>query len=331
MRKYIFIPVMLVLAFSIFGAAHASNQGVVVTVNDVPITTFDIDQRIRLMKILGERQGSETGRKRALSMMIDELIKISEAKKYKANPSDKEIEAQLNQMAKGLKTDAKGLEVKLQKQDISIRSLRQFIEAQISFSRILNGKYQVKIKVEPAEVDKKIDDFKRETDKKIDALMSDKGMKPAEVYTIIEVDFPVEIADDAMLLQARAVEANQFIQRFDGCGSARDAASGIFNVKIGKKIDAVAAKIPKQLRQALDNVGPGKAMGPMRGASGIQVIGFCGSRVVKPERPNVTLPTRQQAEAALSNEKYAAVEEKYMKIMRKSALIEYKDPSYAPK
>ena len=92
----------------------------------------------------------------------------------------------------------------------------------------------------------------------------------------------------------------------------------------------MAAKIPKPLKEALDRVGPGKAMGPARGKNGIQVIGFCGKRIIQPPKPKFELPTRQQIETAVSNEKYDAAEEKYMKIMRKGALIEYKDPAYAP-
>jgi hypothetical protein len=119
------------------------------------------------------------------------------------------------------------------------------------------------------------------------------------------------------------------MKNFKGCGSAREAASGIFNVKIGKPIDALAAKIPKPMRQALDKVGPGKAMGPARGPKGIQVIAFCSKRTVQPPKPRYELPTREQVETAVSNEKYNAAEEKYMKAMRKTALIEYKDPVYA--
>src|SRR6185295_2275738 len=145
-----------------------------------------------------------------------------------------------------------------------------------------------------------------------------------------EIDLPVEQADDTMLLQARAVEAVQLIRNFKGCSTAREAASGIFNVRIGKQVDALAVKIPKQMKQALDKAGPGKAMGPARGPKGIQVIGFCGKRVVHPPKPKYELPTRQQVEAAVSNEKYALAEEKYMKVLRKGALIEYKDPTYAP-
>ena len=146
--------------------------------------------------------------------------------------------------------------------------------------------------------------------------MNDPRMKAVQVYTLLEIDLPAE-ADDPMLLQARAAEAIQFIRNFKGCSTAREAASGIFNVKIGKPIDAVATKIPKPLKQALDKVGPGKAMGPARGPKGIQVIGFCGKRTVQPPKPKYELPTRQQIETVVSNEKYDAAEEKYMKIMRK--------------
>jgi peptidyl-prolyl cis-trans isomerase SurA len=307
----------------------AGDQGIVATVNDIPITSFDIDQRLRLMEILGINQETNDARKKALHAMIDEVIKIAEAKKYKVNATDKEIDAQMGRVAKGLKTDMAGLQAKLESKGIAISSLKQYVAAQIAFARILGGKYQVKIKVEPAEVDRKIEEIKQNLEQKVSTIMNDPRMKAVQVYNIIEIDLPVEAADNAMLLQARAIEAVQLIKNFKGCSTARAAASGIFNVKIGKPIDAIAEKIPKPMKQALDKVGPGKAMGPARGPRGIQVIGFCGKRIMQPAKPKYELPTRQQAEIAVSNEKYAAVEDKYMKVMRKTALIEYKDPTYA--
>jgi peptidyl-prolyl cis-trans isomerase SurA len=308
--------------------ARAADQGIVATVNDIPITSFDIDQRLRLLEILGRKQEGDDARSKALHMMIDEVIKIAEGVKYKVNATDKEIDAQMGRVAKGLNTDAAGLRAKLQSQGIALASLKQYVAAQISFARILGGKYQFKAKVEPAEVDKKAAEIKQELEKKVSTIMNDPRMKAVQVYTILEIDLPVE-GEDSMLLQARAVEAVQLIKNFKGCSTAREAASGIFNVKIRKPIDALASKIPKPMKQALDKVGPGKAMGPARGPKGIQVIGFCGKRTVQPPKPKYELPTRQQVEAAVSNEKYSAAEEKYMKVMRKTALIEYKDPAYA--
>jgi hypothetical protein len=48
-------------------SSHAAgDQGIVATVNDVPITSFDIDQRLRLLEILGNKQEGASGRKKAL-------------------------------------------------------------------------------------------------------------------------------------------------------------------------------------------------------------------------------------------------------------------------
>jgi peptidyl-prolyl cis-trans isomerase SurA len=325
------VAALLCALYSLDGdqnSARAADQGIVATVNDIPITSFDIDQRLRLLEILGRKQEGKDARSRALHMMIDEVIKIAEGTKYKVNATDKEIDAQMGRVAKGLNTDVAGLRAKLQSQGIALASLKQYVAAQISFARILGGKYQVKVKVEPAEVDRKFEEVKQQLEKKVSTLMNDPRMKSVQVYTILEIDLPVE-GDDSTLLQARAVEAVQLIRNFKGCKTAREAASGIFNVRIGKQIDAVAAKIPKPMKQALDKVGPGKAMGPARGPKGIQVIGFCGKRTIQPPKPKYEMPTREQIEAAVSNEKYGAAEEKYMKIMRKTALIEYKDPAYA--
>jgi peptidyl-prolyl cis-trans isomerase SurA len=251
----------LCLAIGIHDTARAADQGIVATVNDIPITSFDIDQRLRLLDILGTKQPGDGARKRALDMMTDEIIKIAEAKKFKVEASDKEIDAHMLRVASGLKTDAAGLSAKLQAQGIAISSLKQYAAAQIAFARILNGKYKVKIKVEPAEVDRKFAEIKQGLEAKVSTIMNDPRMKAQQVYNLVEIDLPVEATDDTMLLQARAVEAAQLIKNFKGCNTARAAASGIFNVKIGKPIDALAERIPKPMKQALDKVGPGNAMG----------------------------------------------------------------------
>ena len=175
-------------------SARAAGQGIVATVNDIPITSFDIDQRLRLQEILGIKQAGGDARKKALHTMMDEVIKIAEGTKYKVNATDKEIDAQMGRVAKGLNTDAAGLRTKLQAQGIAISSLKQYVAAQIAFARILSGKYKVKIKVEPAEVDKKYAEIKQDLEQRVSSIMNDPRMKAVQVYTIIEIDLPVEAA-----------------------------------------------------------------------------------------------------------------------------------------
>lgn len=321
--------VLACLAFCTFApVVHAQDQKVIVTVNDMPITSFDVQQRMNLWKLVGGG-GPDAGRKRALNELIDDIAKVEEAKKYNAQPTEKEIDARITEVATGLKTDDKGLQGKLRAQGVSLTAMRQYLAGQIAFGRILKGKYKVSVEATPAEVDRKLSGYKAEINGKLNKFMSDPRMQPVTVYQIQEITFPVEGEITAEVLQSRAIEANAYLGKFKGCKSARSAASGIFNVRVGKLIEADGRKLPPQLKAMLDKSNPGRAIGPMRSQTGMQVLAFCGVRKITPKKPTVQYPTRKQAEAAVLNEKYAEVVTKYSSQFRKGLLIEYRDPSYA--
>lgn len=293
--------------------AAGEGQGVLVTVNDYPITSFDVDQRMRLNAILGQSKGSpDEQRKRALQQMIDDVIKLFEAKKYKADPNEQMIDAQIEKMAKASNTDSKGLAAQLKSKGSSITALRRLVAAQISFNRLISSLYKVKVEVAPAEIDKKYNEF-----------ANDPRLQPVSVYEIMEIDMPVESTGDAMaqqLFMARAADAAQYRRAFKSCNGARQAASGIFDVRIGKRLQADGRKIPKQLKSALDQAGAGGLVGPARSKSGIQLIAYCGKKSIAPEKP-----TREQIELMLTNKKYDLYEDRYMRELRRNAFIEYKD------
>jgi peptidyl-prolyl cis-trans isomerase SurA len=323
------------LAFACVTPA-AAEQRVLVTVNDKPITTFDVDQRISLWKLLGQRGGD---RKKALNELIDDIAKVEQAKKLQADATAKEINERMSGLAKGLKTDDAGLEGKLRAQGISLAAMRQYFAAQIAFARIVRGKYKENFTVSKAEVDRKLAGFKSEIDGKVkermNQIMNDPRMKSIEVYQILEVNFPIDAGGGEItneLVQSRAIEVNQYVSRFRGCKSARAAASGIFNVQVGKMIEADGAKMPAQLKAAFGKTKPGTAIGPIRGPKGLQALGFCGIRHLTPPKPNITgvvYPTRDQAENAAINDKYSEIEAKYSGKFRQGLMIEYRDPSYA--
>ena len=156
-------------------------------------------------------------------------------------------------------------------------------------------------------------------------IKADPRMQPVTVYEILEINFPVDSPD---LLTARAADTQQFASKFKGCGSAKSAASGIFNVKVGKKIEADSRRIPPQLQAAFKQAGVGAAIGPFRNQNGLQMWGYCGTKKVTPQMPKAQLPTRDQVKTALLNEKFDAIEKKYGVLLRKNLMIEYRDPAY---
>lgn len=320
------------LAFALMTAAPHSalavSQGIIAVANDQPITELDLRQRIALLEILDELPRGGLTEKQALGQLIDDQVKILEAKRLGMLPSDSDVTDRINRAAKGMKLTREQLLDKLKAKGISEASFRQYLTAQMGFSRIISAKYRENVKASDADVDAKMAQIKSDVNSQMAKIMSDPRMKPITVYTLMEIALPVE-GNDMMLMQSRAVEAQQIAKRFNGCGSAKAAAEGIFDVKIGKKFEADGAKLPKQMRDILDKVGPGRAVGPMRGKSGLQLIAFCGTRKLTPPKPDFKMPTREQVERLVVNDKYDKLEEDYLKTLRDKVYVEYRDPAYA--
>jgi peptidyl-prolyl cis-trans isomerase SurA len=295
---------------------HSASQRLVVVVNDYPITDFDIQQRMRLNRALGATGSSEAQqRKAALQDLIDDVIKQVEAKRNKIEPTDQQIGEAIERMARNIGTTTQGLAETLKSNGVAINTLRQYVSASLAFNHIATAKYNVKVEVDSAEVDRKMA-----------SMQSDPRFKPVSVYQLQEISLPVEEMGEAMaaqLFQARAIEANQFMQRFQGCNNTRAAASGIFNVQITDTVQVPADQLPKEMKQALDQVGPGKLIGPMRAPQGVQIIAFCGKTVVEPPKP-----TRDVVEGILRSEKHDMASQRILRDLRRTAYIDYKDPSY---
>ncbi len=91
---------------------------------------------------------------------------------------------------------------------------------------------------------------------------------------------------------------------------------------MSKAIPVAAKDLPDDMRKALDQVGPGKLLGPMRAPEGIQIVAFCGRKTMEPPKP-----TRDVVESMLRNEKHELASQRILRDLRRSAYIDYKDPS----
>jgi peptidyl-prolyl cis-trans isomerase SurA len=322
------------LAVSSLSAVHAEGQGIVAVVNDQAVTARDIDQRINLLKAFG---GATASRKEAFQSLVDDQVKISEAKKINIVVPEKAVEERLQRMAEANKIDKAALLARFAKQGVTASALRRYLTAEIAFG----GWMQVKKKTVPepdkAMIDREYNDFMGKYNdfmKRYNKAKNDPRMKGVTVYQIQEIAFPLESMGgsvDPGLLQSRALEAAQFMQRYKGCKSARAAAEGIYNVKVGKTLEADGSKLPKQLRAAFDKAGPGKALGPMRTQGGLQVIGYCGKRSIAAPKlpPPPEAPSREAVERKVRTEQMNKFQEAFLADLRQNAIIDYKDASYS--
>ena len=320
--------VLLASAPVLLPAAPAQAATIIAVVNDQPITERDLTQRIALLEIMDDVPRGGIDKKKALRQLIDQEVKIQEAKRYNMLPSDAELADRIKRLAQSLKLTTDQLYAKLEAKGVSKTAFRDYVKAGMGFNKIIQGKYQQDFKASQAEVDAKMAEVKSSINEETAKIMNDPRMKPITVYSLMEIHLPVD-GNDPMLLQSRAIEAAQVAQRLKSCGGLKAASEGIFDVKKGKTFEADATKLPPQMKAALDKGGVGRAIGPMRGKDGIQLIALCGIRKLTPPKPDFKVPTREQVERAVINEKFDKLEQDYLDGARDKVYVEYRDPSYA--
>jgi len=288
-----------------------NSQRVYVVVNDRPITGFDIAQRMRLNKVLGRRQLS---RKSTVKELINDAVQLSELKKNKLSITDRQLDGAIKQMTGANGSTPAKIKATLRKRGVSFTALKEQIRASLALRYLMQRSGAKVGKVDESAVDRRLH-----------KINSDPRRQGVTVYLLRQVDLPVENINSTMggqLLQARAVEAQQIAQRYKGCSSLRRAASGIYNVKVSKTIQADGRRLPAQMRKALRSAGRRKLLGPMRSAGGIQMIGFCGTKRIEP--PKVK---RSQIKNMLQAETFANAAERVLRDLRRKAYIDYKVPS----
>ncbi len=294
-------------------------QGVAATVDDIPVTNFDISQRINLENALGGRLSADFAtRKRILGTLVNEKVAKSKAGKVNFKIPSRDLDQRLDRMVERLKLSREQLKQRLGEKGVNETTLKDQIEGSLYIRWVMSQQQtDTKVEVDEAAVDAKYNE-----------IISDPRLQPVSVVSLRQVELPVEKTTEAMrqqLLYARSVEAQQIMQRYKGCRSIKAASKDVFNVKVGKPVEADLSKLPKQLRKALRKAGTRKMIGPIRGPSGVRLIANCGIRKINPPRPS-----REQVKASLRNERFEAVIQQAMAEARKESFIDYKDPTLRP-
>ncbi len=294
-------------------------QGVAVTVDDLPVTNFDISQRINLENALGARLKPDIETRRSvLATLVNEKVAKSKAKKLNFTVKDKELDERIDNMVGQMKVSRADLLKRLSEKGVGEATLKNQIE----------GTLYIRWVIAQQDVDTKIEVDQAVVDAKYNELLADPRMKPVTVITLQQVDLPVEKTTEAMrqqLLYARAVEASQIMQRYKGCNTIKAASRNVFNVKVGKRIEADLSKLPPMLQKALLKAGSREMIGPIPGPGGVRLFANCGTKKISPP-----LPDRKQIEARVRSEQFEALVQQAMAEVRKESFIDYKDPEFRP-
>jgi peptidyl-prolyl cis-trans isomerase SurA len=283
----------------------AAAQQVAVIVNGVPITTYDIDQRIRFEVLATHKTPA---RSVVIQELIDEKLKVLVGRRYKLEVEDSQVESAYANMAQRMHISGAQLTQALSHQGIDSQTLKAKIRADIAWQQIVRGKFQSSLQVREKDVFAKL-----AAEKKDDK--NDVGYE----YQLRPILFIVPTGASQLVLDSRKREAEQLRARFEDCTSGLAFAHALRDVAVREQIVKSSADLAPALRKILDDVAVGKLTSPEVTSQGIQMFALCAKKANKLDAAN-SKEVRDQLFAA----EFQVKSKRYLEELRKQAMIEVK-------
>lgn len=282
----------------------ASAQQAAAIVNGDLITTLDVAQRIKLTELSTHKVQS---RQDALDELIDEKLKLQVAKRYIVEITDKDVNIAFEGIARRAGATTQKFADSLTAAGISVPALKGRIKADIAWSSIIRGKFQSALQVGEKDV--------------LDALQTrKKDDKPEAVtyqYTLRQILFIVPRGSPPTAFATRAKEAETLRGRFQSCDEGLPMARAMHDVAVREPLTRSSTDVPAQQREVLDKTPIGHLTPPDTTLQGVELFAVCARDQVSGETPG-----KREVREEITNERFQAQAKRYLKELRKSAMIE---------
>ena len=278
----------------------AQAQSVVAMVNNQPITSFDIEQRIRIAALVERRR---LDRKSALSELIDDQVKLIEARRVGYRVTEDGVEAEYVKLAKGNRQTEREFSDNLRKAGLQPSALRDKIRSDLAWVVLLRDRQRKGSQVTNAE---------------LESAVAEKRSKEGKIteYTLRQVVF---IVPRGTAPGSRLAAANAARGRFTSCETGFDALRALPDVALRAPIVRSSNDISAALRQLLDKTPVGRMTAPSPTTEGVELVAVCD----KKERENSSAQ-RSDVAVELSEKRVNENAKSYITELRKKVEIKYR-------
>lgn len=243
--------------------------GVAALVNDDVISTYDLRQRALLLIVTSGVPATADNlpqiQDEALRSLIDEHLEMQELRKLEKDQKfsivadDDEVSDALRQLAKDNNSSLEALKTDFGKVGLDIQTLRDQIRVQISWNRMISGRYGSRVRVGDNQVSMALARMKAASD------------KPRYLISEIFIDASragglTEAMNGAQQLISQIQQGAPFAAVARQFSNAPTAAAG------GDMGWVSATELPEEIAQSVDQMRPGEISQPIPVNDGIYVI-----------------------------------------------------------
>ncbi len=245
------------------------SEGVVATVNDEMISTWDIVQRMRLLIVTSGMQPTEQNlpalQQEAARSLIDERLELEELKnqakvqKFDLIASDAEVKDELAAIARSNNTSADQLLAQLAAQGVGADTFKDQLRAEISWRGWIRGRYGSRIVVG--------DDQIKAYQKRIEA----ESGKPQ--YQVNEIFIDATRAGDEAAATAGAQQLLDQLHKGAPFGAVARQFSNSPSAANGGDVGWISqGEMAPEVDQALETLRPGQLSAPIPVKDGVYIL-----------------------------------------------------------
>lgn len=250
-------------AASLAGTVANNGDGIAATVNDSPISNYDLQQRMALfMATSGVRPTADvlkSIRDQVLRQLETEKLELLEAQKNNVSVSAADVDKAIDNILSENHLTPEQLKDMLSRSGVEMATLRSQIATQIAWSKLVQDQYGDRIHVSPADVDAELAHIRAGANKP--------RFRVAEIFE--SVDAPEQ---DAKVLKDMTDLYNQIEAGAPFSAVARQFSQNPTAASGGDMGWVQEGQLPKELDTALKGMHPGEVSQPVRSTGGYYIL-----------------------------------------------------------
>jgi peptidyl-prolyl cis-trans isomerase SurA len=245
-------------------------------------------------------------RDKARQELIDEKIKLQEAKRLNAVVDDADVDKILSGIAERNKMTLEQFSQHMKGMGADINTMRSRFRAEMSWREVVRRRFGQQVAITERDVDKLV------------ASAPAGGPNADDVELQVQritLTMPAKVDQDA--IAKRIADADGLAQRYTGCATISALAAQVTGAKFENLGARKPTSIPEPTRSLLLNATEGDILPPSVTPAGVELWALCSRKTLKADAQK-----RENAENELRQREFEILAQKHLRDLRQDAAIE---------
>lgn len=261
-------------------------------------------QELQKQAIEGARSSViPTLKKNALEELIEEQLKVQEAKRVGVSVDDADVETIIKGLADRNKMTSSQFVEHFRGMGVDIATLRGRYRAQMAWTEVIRRKFSFQVNITQRDIDQAVSG-------------ADGGVAQVELQ-LHRILIPIPAKLDQKSMAQRFVEADGLRRQFKGCQTTEGVAGQMAGARFENVGKRSSASIQEPTRSKLLSAKDGEMIPPDFTPQGIELLAVCGRTAVRPQEAQ-----RDQKAAELRQKEFEILARRHLRDLRQDAVIE---------